>query len=417
MDDEKDIVNGEQGENVGLAEALKIAISQSSISSFSYVADALHQFRELNNSLMTEITNVFAVQEKLNQNISRSLAVNADFSKLIETQNIVQDISAAISSPIQEALYSANLSIGNLFDNTNGIAKSLDYLSPISEIWQSQLKPMESVFGTVQSSKIVLDSYLSRMSEMSVLAQASVQQLPWDQIGSSLEIETSVRNAIQSNFLDLAEEYSGLFSSLEKNPTDIFSLPPITLELPSVELFNETSLLESVTTQDAENIELVDQKQEIKEQIQADTDSKLITLLKEIDDNLVSLLEGAQFALQSDHPDHVRHFATSLRELFTHVLHMLAPDSELERWTNDSAHYHKQRPTRKARMLYICRSINKEPFTKFVERDIEATITFLDLFQGGTHKIATNYSREQLTAMLIRMEGTLRFLLEIDNAR
>jgi hypothetical protein len=72
---------------------------------------------------------------------------------------------------------------------------------------------------------------------------------------------------------------------------------------------------------------------------------------------------------------------------------------------------------RKARLLYICRSINKEPFTKFVERDIEATMAFLDLFQGGTHKIATNYSKEQLTAMLIRMEGTLRFLLEIENAR
>lgn len=417
MDDEKDIMNDEQGNNVGLTEALKIAVSKSSIGSFSHVTDALHQFREHNKSLMNEITNVFAVQEKLNQDISRSLAISADFSKLIETQNIVQDISTAISSPIQEALYSANLSIGNLFDNTKGIARSLDTLSSISEVWQSQLKPMGSVLDTVQSSKIVLDSYLSQMSEMSVLTQASVQQLPWDQIGSSLEIEASVRDAIQSNFLDLTEKYSGLFSSIEQNPIDIFSLPPVTLELPSVELFNETSLLESVTAQDTENIELVDQKQEIKEQIQADIDSKLINLLKEIDNNLVSMLEGAQFALQSDHPDHVRHFAASLRELFTHVLHTLAPDSELERWTNDSAHYHKQRPTRKARMLYICRSINKEPLTEFVEMDIETTIAFLDLFQGGTHKITTNYSKEQLTAMLIRMEGILRFLLEIESAR
>jgi hypothetical protein len=201
MDDEKDIVNGKQGENVGLTEALKIAVSQSSISSFSYVTDALHQFRELNKSLMAEITDVFAVQQKPMRDILHSLAINADFSKLIETQNIVQDISAAISSPLQEALYSANLSIGNLFDNTNGIAKSLDHLSSISEIWQSQLKPMESVLGTIQSSKIILDSHLSQISEMSVLAQASIQQLPWDQIGSSLEIEASMRDAIQSNFL------------------------------------------------------------------------------------------------------------------------------------------------------------------------------------------------------------------------
>jgi len=270
----------------------------------------------------------------------------------------------------------------------------------------------KNYFGMYYSDKL-----LARISELSVLAQASVQQLPWDQIGSALKIGARVRNIMQSSFLDFTQAYSGLFSSLEKKPTDIFSLSPFTLELPAIEFFNEINLLESVTVRGAKDIWFVEQKQQIQQEVQGDTDSRLIALLEEIDKDLLSLLKGAKFSLQSNHPDHARHFATSLRELFTQVLHALAPDSELEKWTNDLAHYHNQRPTRKARLLYICRAINKEPFTKFLEKDIEATLAFLDLFQGGTHKIVISYSADQLTAMLVRMEAALRFLLEIGKVK
>jgi len=159
MNEQKeDQVNGEQGKGAGLAKALEVAVSQRSISGFRLITDALQQFKEHNKSLMAEITMVST--DTLTRSITHSLAVNADFSKLINAQAIFPDISKAIRPPAYEALYSANLSIGKLFDSTNVIAKSFAQLSSVSKIWQSQLRSVSSVLGKVQYPKIVLDSHL-----------------------------------------------------------------------------------------------------------------------------------------------------------------------------------------------------------------------------------------------------------------
>lgn len=414
MDEQKEgQVNGRRGEDANLSKALEVTVSQDSIRGFQAVTDTLRQFREQNASLMAEIARAATAYDMLTKNIADSLAVAADFSKIIDAQLVLPDISGLVRPPAYEALYSANLSISNLFDTTNVIAKSFAQLPSVSEIWQSQLQPVRSVLETVQYSNLALNSHLAQISELSVLAQASLHQLPWDQIGSALQIGASMRSAIQSSFLDFTQAYSGFFGSLEEQPAAIVWLPPFASELPAVEFFNETNLLESITIREDEDIEFVEQKQQIRQEIRTEADDKLAVLLAELDKNLVPLWEGARFSLESDHPDHTRHFATSLRELFTHVLHALAPDSEVKKWTNDPAHYYNKRPTRKARLLYVCRSINHGPFIKFLEIDIKATLKFLDLFQGGTHKIVVGYTTDQLTAMLIRMESALRFMLEI----
>jgi hypothetical protein len=178
-------------------------------------------------------------------------------------------------------------------------------------------------------------------------------------------------------------------------------------------------LLNSLSTklgeghQEKEDSEFIEQKQHVRREIQAETNDKLADLLARLNEGLVTLWDGARLSLNSDNPERARHTAVSLRELFTHVLHALAPDAEVKNWTNNPKHYHNKRPTRKARLLYICREINYGPFTDFIEADINSTLKFLDLFQEGTHKIVIEYQERQLRAMLVRMESTLRFLLEI----
>jgi hypothetical protein len=151
----------------------------------------------------------------------------------------------------------------------------------------------------------------------------------------------------------------------------------------------------------------------LEKDIQQETESSLEELIGKLNVELMVLLHGARQSLESANPDKVRHFATSLRELFTHVLHALSPDEKVNKWSNSPDYYDRGKPTRRARLLYICRSLNNNPFSDFLEKDIAAVLEFLKLFQRGTHEVICSYTDFQLKMMLVRMESTLRFLLEI----
>ena len=402
-----------------LVTALEIAASQDSISNFRIVAGALKSFEKQNASVWAEIARASVNHMALAEAVANS-AMLIDFSKVIDLRmSLFPDFSEVLRSPAYDALSSANLAIGNLFDTTDVIAKLVDQLPSTSEMWQGQLQLVNAALEAIQPSKILLDTYFAQISQLSVLAQATLHQLPWEQIGGALQASIEEQKAIRSSFLGITQSYSDLFNSFVEQPTTIVTLPPFAAELPAVELFNETNLLESVTVQDYEEaeFEFLVEKEQVQREIRAEVNDKLTVLLAELDGDLISLLEGARFSIESDHPDHARHFATSLRELFTHVLHKLAPDSEVEKWTDDSVHYHNKRPTRKARLLYLCRNVNHGPFIKFVDADTKAVLEFANLFQGGTHKIVVNYTVEQLNAMLVRMESVLRFMLEIGQVK
>src|SRR5260370_41197600 len=142
------------------------------------------------------------------------------------------------------------------------------------------------------------------------------------------------------------------------------------------------------------------------------TTEALEALLAELDINLVRLRQGANQALLSDNVDRGRHFLISLRELFTQVLHRLAPDNKIKNWTASPEHFDKGRPTRKARLLFVCRGINYDPFSSFVEKDIASILSACDIFNRA-HEVAIPFTQEQLVALKIRVESALRLLLTI----
>lgn len=94
------------------------------------------------------------------------------------------------------------------------------------------------------------------------------------------------------------------------------------------------------------------------------------------------------------------------------MLHRLSPDDAVKKWSTSNDDFHNSRPTRRARLKYICREINQASFEKFVEADIDALLELLSLFQGGTHELRPEYTDSQLKAMRVRMENALRFLIE-----
>ena len=128
---------------------------------------------------------------------------------------------------------------------------------------------------------------------------------------------------------------------------------------------------------------------------------------------MLNLLNGARQSLQSDNPDRARHVTTSVRELFTHILHGLAPDDEIRKWTTDESHFYNNRPTRRARLLYICREFSCDPLTKFVEDDVRAALTLIGSLNAGTHVVESKLTYPQLEAVVYRVESLALFLLKI----
>ena len=76
--------------------------------------------------------------------------------------------------------------------------------------------------------------------------------------------------------------------------------------------------------------------------------------------------------------------------------------------------YDKGKPTRRSRLLYVCRTIGAGPLAQFAADDVRTALTLIGLFQRGAHAINAGISDVQLFTLLVRVECLLRFLLEID---
>ena len=138
-------------------------------------------------------------------------------------------------------------------------------------------------------------------------------------------------------------------------------------------------------------------------------------LLADFNEGLCHLLQGARDSLVSDNRDRARHVTTSVRELFTQVLHAIAPDDDIRAWSTNEQHFHKNSPTRRARLLYICRHINFDPLTRFVEDDVRAALSFVDSLNAGTHVVKSSLTESQLRSIVSRMESLLVFVLQLRN--
>lgn len=355
------------------------------------------------------------------------------FSSLSTIENLLPAVdTGAKVSPMFDASRQAILSLSHLAapSSINSIASIVakDYkpwyeetilrsplsASIISQLTQSKVgkaaTPISNLLNTDVLSQFSVQSSIAKMAELSVFAEKSLVSFPWDNLGSKINITDPTKDLISSNFLGVSKHYSSLLKSFEENPISFTKISPALTKSASIEYFTGANLLEAISVDE----EQITEEEIIKNEILLENESSLTSYLPRLDTGLTKMWHGANAALSSSNPDKVRHFSASIRELFTHVIHILAPDEQIKKWSNDSFLYDKGKPTRKARLLFIYRNISNDRFTKFVEKDVSATVEFLRLFQEGTHAITASFSEHQLIALKAKAESTLRFLLEID---
>jgi predicted pPIWI-associating nuclease len=331
-----------------------------------------------------------------------------DIAKLAPTFHSLSHLIS--SNTILDVLRSSHVALANAMPSHSllqDIAKHS--LTPAHE-WSTAAQVLRDAIGPLQATTLSFQIHFARVSEISLMAQAHFEALQLSGIGDALRIASAEQANLRLLISEITGSYSDLLSSFSTKHSGIAAFAPIVSGLPPVEFYNALSLGRAVSER-----ETVPSTEDglLGAEIRGDSEISLEQLLRELQPELQRLWVGAKQALKSSNPDRVRHCATSLRELYDHVVRAIAPDDAIMNWSKDPNHFQDARPTRRARLHYICRQIDHGPFKTFVEKDVAATLAFHSLFQQGTHAVSSDFTEAQLVAMVQRMDGTLRFLLEL----
>lgn len=329
--------------------------------------------------------------QQLGQASASIHAVTGSLSNILKANNV-------ISNNYFHNIVASVPEINNPTSSFFALSNSAHGLSKINLISESVL------------SQFYHGANLSRIAELTIHAEKNLSNILPSQIGSKLQLSEAQKTTLISGLNETTQSFNSIWKSYENTPTLLNNISPIIQRIPPVEVYNTTDITEKVSISDKdeaeENLLITD--------LWLENEETLKSLLAKIDANLYRMWQGAVQALESTNIDKIRHFNTSLRELFTHVIHKIAPDDEIKKWTsNPTEHIINGKPTRKARLLYICRNINDEHFKHFVEKDIEMMLKFIDLFQEGTHSVVSKSTEKQLTAIKCKAESAIKYLLQI----
>jgi len=312
----------------------------------------------------------------------------------------------AITSQIRD-LASVNL---RLADAVRSVQNESTWLKDAATLHSSWAKRVAEMNHEMRS--------LRGMAELSV-AESCRKLLVSDRIVAQLAT-TSLRDVLRTNeaikdFQSLSSKLTADYRSLiDSAPTlpDIIKLPDWALPASSRELFVANYSFRAALVEEED---LDEDAKGLVGEIDAEL-SDCTALLARVNPALVGLLSGAKAALTNQSPDAARHVLASLRELWTHVLHSLAPDDRVVAWIpkSDPDMLSRGRPTRKARLLYISREIHQDPLSRFVASDSQAALELINVFQR-VHEVSPSLTNEQLKALILRTESWIMYVLQLND--
>lgn len=353
--------------------------------------------------------------------------INSQFSKLNTIYGSLPDINSIIGkSSSLEAARIANISLSHLLGNNSILEMSKVFQSnlhinqnltgltnPISSFLKQESSIAKlSSFPAIDKSITSLfatSSNIGKIAEYSLQAERNFSTLTIKNIGSRLKIEESTIPSLWDTLTDCSKSFSNLWTSYESNPKSFVELPPILLRIAPIEYFNTSSLIEKISVEENEDSE----ETLLTNDLLIENEETLVMLLPKLNPHLLKMWKGANQALVSDNNDKVRHFVTSIRELFTHVLHLIAPDDAIASWPDRKEEYYANgKVTRRGRLQYLYRNVRNEHFNEFIEADIKTTLFLINLFQEGTHAINSKLTDSQLISIKVKVESTLKYLLQ-----
>lgn len=303
----------------------------------------------------------------------------------------------------------ANQHLHDLIEQATISNRVIEDLKNTHQSWLKSSKPMYDNIAQLQAS--------AKLSLSNVAFQLTVTErlfagIDFEALKCSVSLPEPAFLKTEEAIVGLTSAYDYLADSIRSFPA-LTSLPDYTLPGATRELFTTSYALneiyvadESERERDASEIQLLEE---------ADQETSIsIELLMRVDPALARPYKGAHDALRSNSVDRTRHILSSLRELWNHLLRHIAPDDAVLGWvpTDEEVLLHKGKPTRRARVLYVCRGLNNSPLSDFVDHDTSALVKLLEIF-NRVHELESELTDEQLRALMLRTDSWLTYILQI----
>ena len=231
-------------------------------------------------------------------------------------------------------------------------------------------------------------------------------------IRRSIELPELEILRLRDSISDITAIYGKMAESI-RTYSDITHLPSFVLPGATREVFVTGYAVNVFGVSDEAEAEQDPSEIQSVAEIEEET-SICIPLLKAVSPDLAKPYAGARDALRGTNPDRVRHFMSSQRELWNHLLRQISPDGQVLEWIsgNSDQLLHEGKPTRKARILYLCRNLNHGPLTNFIASDAQAFIKFVEFF-SRVHQLNTELSDRQLRALQLRADSWITYILQV----
>jgi len=309
---------------------------------------------------------------------------------------------------IQE-IVSANQHWQDLIKQATATSRITESLSAAHQSWLDTIKPIQHDFSKLSQLQASAKLALCDTSLRLAATERLMAGIDFEAIRSRFQIEMPVIAGLESSIAHVAASYGNLAESLLEI-SDITRLPAFVLPGATREIYTTSFALETLRPWDERDEDEAETEIQFVAEAELET-SGCIALLQQV-------YIGARDALYGNNADRARHILSSLRELWNHLLRRLAPDDLVAAWipgvSNQKDLLHDGKPTRRARVLYVCRELNNEPLTDFLMHDTRALVKLIELF-NRVHELETALTDEQLRAILIRTDSWLMYILQISS--
>ena len=318
------------------------------------------------------------------------------------------EISGLTSSRLSE-IVQANQHWQTLIDQATASSRVFEDFKWLHQTWLEKIKPMEDNISQLQATAKL---FLSDVAYRATLAEHLFAGIDIDVMRHAIASHEPAFHKLQDVVSKMTATYENLAASIQVLPNltylSSFALPGATREI-----FITGYALDTIYVPKEPEAERDTYIVQLITEVEQET-SGCIGLLQAVDPALIRPYIGARDALKSKNVDRVRHMLSSLRELWNHLLHRLAPDEYVISWIpkRDKNMLHEGLPTRRARILYICRNLNHEPLSDFIVQDTRALVNMIEFF-NRVHELESNLTDEQLHALLLRTDSWLTYILQI----
>lgn len=316
---------------------------------------------------------------------------------------------------IQE-IVSANQHWQDLIKQATATSRIAESLSAAHQSWLDTIKPIQHDFSHISQLQASAKLALCDTSLRLAATERLMGGIDFEAIRGRFQIEMPVIAGLESSIAHVAASYGGLAESI-REISDITRLPAFVLPGATREIYTTSFAIETLRPWDERDENEAETEIQLVAEAELET-SGCIALLQQVDPGLARPYIGARDALHGNNADRARHILSSLRELWNHLLRRLAPDDLVATWipgvSNQKDLIHDGKPTRRARVLYVCRELNNDPLTDFLVHDTRALVKMIDLF-NRVHELETALTDEQLRAILLRTDSWLMYILQISS--